>query len=105
MLLKRFCYTTDILKDLLFSCLLKSEVRYPLSSYNKWDSWRIRIMALCLFLYLKLNEMEANYPTMTGTGLFPHSFNMGPFMEAGAVGRAAGKVVLWADDSQESDYI
>lgn len=104
-LLKRFCYTTDILKSFLFLCLLKSELRYPLSCYNKWDSWRIRIMVLCFFLCLMLKGMEANYQTRTRTGIFPHLFYMDPLMEASTVGRAAGRAIFWADDSQESDYI
>lgn len=44
MLLNRFCYTTDTLKGLLFSCVLKLELRYPLSSYNKLHRWHIKTM-------------------------------------------------------------
>lgn len=46
-----------------------------------------------------LKGMEVNYQTRKRTDLFPHSFSVGPFMEASAVGRAAGRAILWADDS------
>ena len=57
----------------IFSCLLKSALRYQFSFYNNQDSWYIRIMGICLFLCLVLNGMEATYQTRTRTGPFIYS--------------------------------